>query len=110
VSMITTSFFSQSLCNSSAVMRFALSAGVAAPGIGVVFPCGGAVLFCVSNVSFELQAVNTPAAREIASVTVMNKRILDAPLITLIAETNLQAMLRKAKPFQPQPEDFTILN
>src|SRR6185436_6966092 len=52
--MITTSFFSQSLCNSSAVIRRALSAGVA-------WFAG----FCESSVSLELQAsrpqVNTEA-------------------------------------------------
>ena len=57
--MITTSFFSQSLCSSSAVIRRALSGG---GGAGVAWFAGRGV--CESSVSFELQANRPTPIRE----------------------------------------------
>jgi hypothetical protein len=54
--MITTSFFSKSVCNSAALMRRALSAGVDGGSFGV----GEVLGVCESTLSFELHATNPP--------------------------------------------------
>src|SRR6266705_2359983 len=55
--MMSTSFFSQSLCNSSAVMRRASSAGFFGSGL-----CTGVLGASGMKASWELQAVSTPTA------------------------------------------------
>src|ERR1043166_4434122 len=62
VSIISTSFFSQSLCNSSAVIRRALSAGGLAGG-----GAGWLTGFCESSVSFELQPRSPTVSTQINS-------------------------------------------
>src|SRR6266705_6964276 len=55
--MMSTSFFSQSLCNSSAVMRRASSAGFFGCGL-----CTGVLGASGMKASWELQPVSTPTA------------------------------------------------
>src|SRR6266849_6779796 len=77
--MMSTSFFSQSLCNSSALMRRASSAGF----FGCELFCSRVLGACGRTASCELQAVNTPTTRMKLNDNRIATRIKTSPVGSL---------------------------